>query len=833
MRFRLTLLFTLITFIVNAQYTLKGIIVDQNNAPLPFVNIVVKHTKNGTLTDFDGNFTIALKKNRNKLEISSLGYETLVKKVSIKTGFLKIILREEANQLDEIIITTRPKKRLKKKENPAYKILKEVWKRKKTNGLKLFNNYQYKKLLTTEIGLNNLDTTFLKKTFKEEYKNILAQLPYYETGVNFHLPLFMSETVSTIYGNNNINEERIDVEAEKSQGIDRQGFIFDRVSNTFNNINIYNDNFQLLKKSFVSPISKSGFDTYDYVLRDSIVKNNKKFYNIYFFPRRNDLAFTGNFWVVNKTFAITKIKMKTNKDMNINFVRRISIEKEYIIKQDSIYLPKQDVYNANFSLNDKSDKNAGLTVQKTNKFSKYIFDTPKSNSFYTGKIIRYKPRQFSKNEIYWDSINKTNIKAEKYNLIKVVQEDKQIRKITGLLTTLSTGYINVLPKFQIGQYWNTFSKNSVEGLKVKLGFRTFNTPDDRFRFKGFVAYGAKDKKIKYNLEAKYLLSYKPRIGVGIAYLKDTEQLGAKLLNTNGLNAKLFDPNALFSRGNNFFLSAVNRKVIQFDIELKKNLHIGTSFAHTKIKSAAKKEDFTIDYLDSNGNLKNELTDVSQDIYIAYTPGRFEYGFGIEQKMGKNLYPSLIFNYRKGYKDFLDGSFNYDKISFNYTHPILTGKLGLLIASLDGGKTFGTVPLSLLNPIPANQTFWITKNTFSLINYYDFVTDTYISGHFEQHFNGLIMNRLPLLKYLKLRSLITFKTVYGTISEKNIAINKSNIRYHAPDKNMYYEYGFGFENIGYKDIRPLRLDFIWRGKHKSINGLPSPKFAVRIGIKVDF
>jgi hypothetical protein len=51
--------------------------------------------------------------------------------------------------------------------------------------------------------------------------------------------------------------------------------------------------------------------------------------------------------------------------------------------------------------------------------------------------------------------------------------------------------------------------------------------------------------------------------------------------------------------------------------------------------------------------------------------------------------------------------------------------------------------------------------------------------------------------------------------------------------MYYEYGFGLENIGYQNIRPIRVDFIWRREHTSINGLPSPKFAIRFGTKVDF
>ncbi len=827
----LLLLFT--CFVSNAQLEISGQIVDINNEPLPYVNVYFKNTTNGMTTDFDGKFQLTSQKNRGSIEISFVGYETLSLKFSPKKTYFKIVLKEASNLLDEIVIVSKPKKRLKKKENPAYRILKEIWSRKKKNGLKLVKAYQYKKLITTEIGLNNLDSLFLKKIFKKEYKKVLEELPPNDDGINYYIPLFLSETVKNIYGNNTLNTVREDVEAEKNNGVNKDGFIFERLSNSFNEIDIHKNNIEVLKKSFVSPISTTGFETYDYVLHDSITVNNKKTYSIYFFPRRNgDLAFEGFFWVADKNFSITKIKMKIHKDINLNFVRKLSFEKEFTIKDDSIYLPKKDIYSGDFTLTDKDDSNKGLTIKKTSSYSDYIFDKKLPNNFYSEKIIRYKPKQFSQNETYWDSISKSSEKKLTYELINSVKNKKKIKQISGVLNTLSTGYISIGPSLQFGQYWNTIVRNSVEGIKIKLGFRTFKSTEDRFRLSGFVGYGTKDKRYKFGTEAKYLLNYKPRIAIGVSYLKDIEQLGGKLLNTNGLNANVFDPNALFSRGDNYFLSDVNRTALKFDIEIKKNLHFGISGAYNIIKSASPTY-FSIDYLDDNNSVQSEVTDVSTDIYIAYTPGRFEYGFGIEQKMGKNLFPSLVVNYHRGYKGFLNGDFNYDKIQFKYNQPILLGKLGLLIATVDGGKTFGKVPITLLSPIPANQTYWLTKNTFSLMNYYDFVTDTYISGHFEQHFNGFVLNRIPLIKHLKLRSLVTFKTVYGTISDENIAINKSNITYVAPTDKMYYEYGFGFENIGYGDIRPLRVDFIWRGKHTSINGLPSPNFAVRFGVKTDF
>ena len=365
MKIFVSLLFIFTCFVSNAQLKISGQIVDTNNEPLPYVNVYFKNTTNGMTTDFDGRFQLTSQKNRGRIEISFVGYETLSLKFSPKKTYFKIVLKEESNLLDEIVIVSKPKKRLKKKENPAYRILKEIWSRKKKNGLKLVKAYQYKKLITTEIGLNNLDSLFLKKIFKKEYKKVLEELPPNDDGINYYIPLFLSETVKKIYGNNILNSVREDVEAEKNNGVNKDGFIFERLSNAFNEIDIHKNNIEVLKKSFVSPISTTGFETYDYVLHDSITVNNKKTYSIYFFPRRNgDLAFEGFFWVADKNFSITKIKMKIHKDINLNFVRKLSFEKEFTIKDDSIYLPKKDIYSGDFTLTDKDDGNKGLTIKK-------------------------------------------------------------------------------------------------------------------------------------------------------------------------------------------------------------------------------------------------------------------------------------------------------------------------------------------------------------------------------------------------------------------------------------------------------------------------------------
>ncbi len=832
MKLKFAIFFLLISSVTQAQSIFKGKVVDQQNEPMPFVNVFLQGTTNGTTTDDNGRFAFKAKKKRGTLEISFVGFQTQTLKVNSKTTFLSIVLKEGANELEEVLIVAKPKVRLKKKENPAYRILKEIWKRKRKNGLKLVDYYQYKKHTSIEIGLNNLDTAFIQTLFKEQYNEAMKEVKYDSDGINYYIPIYITEKIERLYGNNILNKERKDVEAEKEEGLGSQGFVFDRMSNTFKDINIYKNTFKLLNKSFTSPISTDGFSTYDYILYDSIVKDNQKFYNLYFFPIRDeDLAFKGNIWVADKSFAITKLKMKTHKGINVNFVRGLSFEKEYEIKNDSIYLPTKNVYEGDFTLIDKNENNKGLTIKKTEVYNSYILNKALPNNFYNQSITKVRPDQFKKEDTYWEERQSDENKST-YTLINSVKGKRKIKKLTGLINTLSSGYINVSKNIQVGPFWTAFAQNEVEGFRTRLGIRNFKTTDDRFRFNSYLAYGFKDKKIKYGGEARYLLSYKPRIAVGVAYQNDIEQLGSVLLNTTQLLGRSFGSAALFSRGDNFFLSKIEKIAGNFDYAINPNLHIGINGSYATIKSATTPDKFKMDYIDSNGNIQSNLTDVASDIYMSYTPGRFVYGLGVQQRFGRNVFPTLVLNYRHGYKDVFNGSFEYDKLQFLYSQPILLGKFGLLDATIEGGKTFGTVPIGLLSPVPANQSFSLVRNTFALLNYYDFVTDEYLAGHFEHHFNGFILNRIPLIKKLKLRSLITFRGVYGRISQNNININKSNVNYNAPNK-LYYEYGVGVENIGYGNIRFFRLDAIWRSNYTPALGsiaTPTPTFAIRLAIR---
>ena len=87
-----------------AQTSVSGTVVDQDGQPIPGVTILDENDQtNGTVTDFDGNFTISVPSD-GSLNVSFIGYETQTIAVSGQTN-LSIILEEGVSALDEVIIT--------------------------------------------------------------------------------------------------------------------------------------------------------------------------------------------------------------------------------------------------------------------------------------------------------------------------------------------------------------------------------------------------------------------------------------------------------------------------------------------------------------------------------------------------------------------------------------------------------------------------------------------------------------------------------------------------------------------------------------------------------
>ena len=99
----LVILFASQLSIAQTTLTIKGVVKNSDNEPIPGVSVIVKNTSNGQLTDFDGNYTIKNVKKGDILEFSSIGLET--KEITIgDSTTINVILKESVTNLQEVVV---------------------------------------------------------------------------------------------------------------------------------------------------------------------------------------------------------------------------------------------------------------------------------------------------------------------------------------------------------------------------------------------------------------------------------------------------------------------------------------------------------------------------------------------------------------------------------------------------------------------------------------------------------------------------------------------------------------------------------------------------------
>lgn len=813
-------LFFLVAFANNnfAQTKVSGIVVDKLNQPIPYANVVFKKSNVGTVSNEDGHFYLESPTIQTVLIISSVGFSereiTLQKAVNYN---FKIQLNE-AESLKEVVIFTG---KTPKKNNPALDILRKIWEHKRKNGLSIFDQYQMEKYEKVEFDMNSIDSAFMKQKIFKGMEFIFKQVDTSKITGKTYLPIFINESLLDVYGDNKLKKVKENLKASKASGFSGNQQILSFVKDLYSEYNIYDNHLNFFDKSFTSPLSRTGIDVYNYVLKDSAFVDKKWCYNIIFYPRRkNELTFKGDFWVNDTTFAIKKINMAVTKSANINWVKDIYIEQEFDVVNDSIFLLTKDYMMSDFALN-KKEKSKGVYGKRTTFYRDHQFNKEKPASFYKEKVNFSDNEVYNKSDEYWSENRFENLsKDEKgvYKMLDTLQTVKKFKQIYSLVTILDSGYLP-FGHFDYGPIYSTFGYNEVEGVRLRAGGRTYFGPNDSWRLQGYTAYGFKDNKFKYGLSGKWMVDKNSRIIISGGNRRDVEQIGANLTTTNDVLGRSFASSSLFSSGSNGKLTNINLTNLAIEIEPVKNLTFQTGISYRTLASAS--ETFSLDYYSdaTNTAVKSDVKQSEINLQVEFTPNRKPIGFAVERYYVDSPYTRFFVNYSHGFKGLLNSDFKYEKLQLYYKQPIIIGPLGRSNVIVEVGKTFGTIPLGLLSVIPGNQTYFSIENTFNNLNFYEFVTDQYVTLQWNHNFGGRLFSRVPFMRKLNWREIIGVKSVYGTISNANRAINASGLVYNAPE-NVYWEYSAGIANI----FKVLRIDFAWRGSY--LNTPDTNRFSVK-------
>jgi hypothetical protein len=810
----LSLLFVFIVGVMAAQTKVSGIVTDTNKQPIPFANVQFKGSTEGIVTNEDGRFYIESDKTYTALIVTFTGFQDTEVPLTKAVNYDFKIVMKETNQLKEIVIYSG---KTSKKNNPALDILRKIWARKRKNGLYMFDQYKMEKYEKVEFDMNTIDSAFMKNKIFRGMEFIFKHVDTSKVTGKTYLPIFINEALSDVYGDNKLKKVKEILKANKNSGFSDNQQVIAFIKDLYADYNIYNNYITFFDKSFTSPLSTTGIDVYNYVLRDTAYVDGKWCYNIVFYPRRkSELTFKGDFWVNDTTFAIKNINMAATKSANINWVKDIYIEQEFDVLNDSVFLLTKDYMMSDFALN-KKEKSKGVYGKRTTYFRNHDFNKEKPAEFYKEQVNFVDNSVYQKPDEYWEENRFEKLtKDEKgvYQMLDTLKTNKKFKRLTSLVEILGSGYIQI-GNFDYGPIFSTVGYNDVEGMRLRTGGRTYFGPNDTWRLQGYTAYGFGDDKFKYGISGKWMIDKKSRVIISGGNRRDIEQIGASLTTTNDVLGRSFASSGLFTTSSNGKLTNINLSTFALEIEPVKNLTFQTGFSYRTLESASPV--FSLDYYkvlptaqNPAGVVESEVKQAEANIQVEYTPGRKTVGYGVERNEVDNPFPRVFVNYSSGSKGLFNSDFDYQRIQLYYKQPLIIGAIGRTNLITEVGKTYGAIPLGLMSIIPGNQTYFSIENTFANLNFYEFVADEYATFQLNHHFNGKLFAYVPFMRKLNWREIINVRAVYGTVSDENKALNASGLIYRAPSP-IYWEYGFGIGNI----FKVFRIDFSWRGNYRDV------------------
>ncbi|MGE0087978.1 MAG: DUF5686 family protein [Bacteroidales bacterium] len=800
---------------VDAQITkIRGTVKDATtNEPLPFVNISFKNSSIGTVTNTEGLFFFETRTPTDSIIVSFVGYEPQKRAVQKnKYQEFTIFLYPKSVYLDEIVI--RPS------ENPAHPIFRKIIANKDKNNPKYLNSYSYQVYNKLEIDVNNIDEDFKKNSFLRDFQFIFDYVDTNAiTGKTF-LPIFITETFSDYYYNRDPKIEKEIITATKISGFNNES-LAQFTGKMYQKINIYENFETVFEPGFVSPIADFGLLYYKYYLLDSAFINNHWCYQISFVPKRTmERTFRGDFWVHDTTFAIKKIQMRMAKDVNINYINDFVAEYEFEQLDNGVWFLKHDNLFFDFNIRDKA---TGFFGRNSSDYINIIYnkELPSEITSIKDNVI-VKETALKQDDAFWDNYRPIDLTQRERDIYKMVDSIKEVpiyRTYEKIVQMFAMYYFEV-GYFELGPYYKTYSFNEIEGNRYRLSARTSNKFSTKIMLGGFIAYGDKDNRVKYGGNVMYIFNKNPRRTLTIDYKHDMQQLGQS---PNALTEDNFFTSIL-RRNPNYKLSMVRDFTTNYEHEWFQGFSNTLTFDYKQIEPTTYISFQKKIGLDTISISNLTLSEITLNFRYAknekYLRGEFE-----RFSLGTN---KPIFNlfFTAGLNNVFQSQYEYYKISGNVSHKIPLSPLGYFKYIIDGGIVFGSVPYPLLKLHEGNETYAFDKFAFNMMNYYEFASDKYISIYGEHHFQGFFFNRIPLLKKLELREVVSGKFLYGELSKKHQEAMLFPEGLNGLSK-PYYEVSAGIENI----LKILRVDAVWRLSYLDHENID--KFGVRVAVQIVF
>lgn len=723
------------------------------------------------------------------------------------------------------------------------------------------------------------------------------------------LTMSLRETVAREYHQFSPRKDRKIIEGFRWDGLDElldNGGFNQNVQAVFQPMNIFNNDINLMLNRFVSPLSSSLANSfYHYYIMDTIQIEDKRCIDLAFVPVNSEsFGFTGHLYIVNdSTYALKRYKINVPHHINLNWLSNMSIEETFEQQPDGRWASKMVRTNAKLAIRKKSKHS--IFARQTRYFHDYKMGAtvPDSLFYMAGNTIEvenynHKPHDF------WVESRPFPLTGKETVVDSLQVELMRVPVFHGIVNTVQDLIQEFIPtskqrdssRWDFGPIFNTISYNEQEGARLRIGGMTTANLNKRWFTSEYIAYGFSDRRVKGGITILHSFHDKPyhpyeslRHNLSLVLSYDLEELGQtyRVLDRDHIfNSIKFNYNAKPMQ----YIGRIRLKyekewANQFSIitwaDFMNNQPNGSGKPYESLGKTQQTElnrwmnwgrwrpersPLTMQYLKRNADGSYTETPFYHDamwtLQLRYSPGGYIYNDrqGIESPF--NLWkdaPVFRFTNEAGY--ILEDKYFYNRIQFSAETRVWLSAFGHLDIQGDLGYVVGKkVPFTKLFIPVSNQSILMDPKAFSLMQPMEFLMDRYASLHTTYYLKGWIFNRIPGIKKLKLREVLSFHILAGYLGDRNNPLKTDGL-YELPstymvdgqpmqarttfaDKPYYdengvlrYKYGYmpymeitaGIENI----FKIIRIEYVRRLTH--LEPMPGQKLGPwqRNGIRLTF
>ncbi|TAE30178.1 MAG: carboxypeptidase-like regulatory domain-containing protein [Cytophagales bacterium] len=819
-------------------FTISGRVTESaTNAGIPFASISVKGRTAGATADAEGRFQLRTTQIGDSLLVTSLGFKTKAVALTRATSqTVDAALESADNRLKEVRVYG-------KGGDPAYRVLRAALPRRAEFNPEQLTAFQYDSYTKVEAYINNVKKKPRVKRNGETVQGrqgpigrVLSRLPAItdENGQPA-VPVFITENHSEYYQRNQPDrtKEKVLKSQVKAVGIQEGGLLSQFTGASFQQYNFYQNYVRVLRKDIPSPLGDVWETVYKVQMIDTVAVGNLMCYQIDFEPKRaTDLAFMGTAWLDTMRLGLVQIETRIDRRANINFIEEIRVNQEWETLPGGARLPLRT--EVRIDTDELTPGTPGALIRFFATARNVVINQPQPLEFYSPTLeLADDYRDIPKG--YWQTARPDSLSADEMRALRVVDSVRNVPivKITGeAIRLFANGYqpigkVNV----DVGPLLYTYANNNIEGNRFRVGVRTNSYFSRRWVLNGYLAYGTRDTQLKYGIGADFIVKRKPWTVVGFRHTYDIERLGVSSENIGS--------NYLFLAFSRF--GTIRRPYTQELTTAYIRHELGKGFTQTvSLRNRSFNPLYPFGFYESAGNQSNDQirsrfraselsfeTRFAPDEVIVQSDNE-RLSFGTTRK------PEITFRYTLGIRDGTNTVYPYHRLTAEMKHSFRLGIWGRTSYTLGAGVIPSAVPYPLLFiPLGNETSFWV-YNAYNLMNFFEFATDRYASAHVEHNFEGLFFNRIPAIRRLKWRTLVTGRIMYGGIRADNLnlsaptdALGQPVAGFQSLNRVPYIEVGYGIDNI----FKFIRVDATHRLTYRDNPGVTpfAVKFSAWVGL----